>query len=474
MPKSALPTVPAPAIAGEPERISVRTAIPGPASEALRARHGKYQDARTVHFYQDAKKSRGNYIVDVDGNVILDLYGHIACVPLGYNHPDLLAAYESGRFDWAAGFRPALGIAPAPEWVDFIEKSLMKVAPKGLTRVVTVTTGSEAVENAMKAAFVRLARRRRGGAAPTDAELAACMLNAQESANSMKAMSFTGGFHGRAFGSLSLTRSKPMHKLDIPAFQWPVAPFPELRYPLAEHAEHNAREEARSLEAVRKIFDEHRDTLAAIIVEPIQGEGGDRHASPAFFRALRKLTSERGIAFVVDEVQTGGGATGTFWAHEAWDLPEPPDAVTFSKKMQLGGYFCREDLHPAEPLRIFNTFLGDPFRAAELAVILEIIERDRLVESTRITGEYLVSCLAELAARHPSVLSGPRGRGTYAAIDARDPATQLKLVDALRARGVEAGGSGTKSIRFRPALVFTPRHVAEAMSVLEDAVRGLA
>ncbi len=469
-----IPSAPAPAIAGEAERISVRTKIPGPSSEALRARHGKYQDARTVHFYQDAKKSRGNYIVDVDGNVILDVYGHIASVPIGYNHPDLLAAYENGRFDWVAGFRPALGISPPPEWVDFIESSLMKVAPRGLTRVTTVTSGTEAVENAMKAAFVRHARRRRGGAAPSADELASCMTNAQASANSMVGLSFMGGFHGRAFGSLSLTRSKPMHKLDIPAFPWPVAPFPALRYPLDEHSEHNAREETRALEAVRAICDDHDGNVAAVIVEPIQGEGGDRHASAAFFRELRALTSERGIALIIDEVQTGGGGTGTFWAHEAWDLPEPPDAVTFSKKMQLGGYFCREDMHPAEPLRIFNTYLGDPFRAAELGVILEIIERDRLVESTRITGDYLVSSLAELASRHPSMLSSARGRGTFAAIDARDAATQVALVNALRARGVEAGGSGERSIRFRPALVFTPRHAAEAMDVLEDAVKSLS
>src|SRR5439155_1108773 len=89
----------------------------------LRARHGRYQDARTVHLYQDARKSLGNYLVDVDENVLLDLYGHIAALPVGYNHPDLLAAWRSGRFDWAAGFRPALGIAPPAEWVDLVENT---------------------------------------------------------------------------------------------------------------------------------------------------------------------------------------------------------------------------------------------------------------------------------------------------------------------------------------------------------------
>src|SRR4029079_15347418 len=121
-----LPRSVAPAIPGEPERVHVATPIPGPASEALRARHGRHQDARTVHVYQDAKRSLGNYLVDVDGNVILDIYAHIAALPIGYNHPALLAAWRGGRFDWCAGYRPALGIAPPAEWVDVVEKTLMR------------------------------------------------------------------------------------------------------------------------------------------------------------------------------------------------------------------------------------------------------------------------------------------------------------------------------------------------------------
>src|SRR5262249_42801020 len=152
--------------------------------------------------------------------------------------------------------------------------------------------------------------------------------------------------------------------------------------------------------------------------------------------------SERGVAFIIDEVQTGGGATGTFWAHEAWELGEPPDLVTFSKKMQLGGYFCREEFAPPEPYRIFNTFLGDPLRAAQLEVILEVIERDGLLGNVRVTGEWLERALVELQGRFPALLSGARARGTFAAIDAPDAAAQARLLDVLRQRGLEVGGSG--------------------------------
>jgi 4-aminobutyrate aminotransferase/(S)-3-amino-2-methylpropionate transaminase len=461
-------------ILGEPEHASMKTAIPGPRTEELRARHGRHQDARTVHVYQDAKKSVGNYLVDVDGNVMLDVYAHIAALPVGYNHPNLLAALRSGRFDWAAGFRSALGVAPPVEWVELVESTLMRIAPRGLTKLVTVTTGSEAVENAIKAAFIRHARVRRGGAAPSAAELAGCMENAQASANAMQVVSFEGGFHGRSLGALSLTRSKVIHKLDIPAFAWPKVRFPDVRFPFEEHAAENRASEARSLEELEATLKAGKGNIAAVIIEPIQGEGGDRHASAAYFTAIRTMTRAHDVAFIVDEVQTGGGATGAFWAHEAWGLEVPPDIVTFSKKMQFGGYYSTEDYAAPEPYRIFNTFLGDPFRGAQLEVIVEIIERDGLLDAASATGALLVSELVDLGARHPSIVSGARGVGLFAAIDARDPETQARLLDALRQRGLEVGGSGTRSIRFRPALVFGPRHVAEAIGIIEDACKVIA
>ncbi|MEQ1566817.1 MAG: aminotransferase class III-fold pyridoxal phosphate-dependent enzyme [Myxococcota bacterium] len=461
----------APPFPGEPERAAVRTRIPGPRSEALRARQAAHQDARSIHFYQDAASSRGNYVVDVDGNVLLDVYGHIACLSLGYNHPELLAAARAGRFDWALGYRPALGVAPPAEWVDLIEGPFTAVAPVGLPRVMTVTSGAEAVENALKAAFAWKARLRRGGASWNADDLQRVMHNRQRGINELKIVSFEGGFHGRSLGALSATRSKPIHKLDFPAFDWPVVPFPANRFPLAAHAEENAAAEARSLEQVRDVFVREGSNVAGLIVEPIQGEGGDRHASPAFFRALRALCAEHEVAFVCDEVQTGLGATGKTWAHEHWGLSQPPDVVTWSKKFGLGGLHLSDAVTPAEPYRLFNTFLGDPLRAAQFGVIHQVIERDHLVAHTAATGRRLVTGLEQLCERHPGVLSQARGQGTYAAVDLADGPARDRLIEALRQAGIEAGGSGDRSIRFRPALVFAARHVDELLDALERAVR---
>jgi 4-aminobutyrate aminotransferase/(S)-3-amino-2-methylpropionate transaminase len=299
------------------------------------------------------------------------------------------------------------------------------------------------------------------------------MLNEQSLSNAFKVVSFEGGFHGRSLGALSLTRTKPIHKLDIPAFHWPAIPFPALAFPLAANEAANRAAEARSLDALEAAFREHPNEIAAVIVEPIQGEGGDRHASASFFRELRTRTAAHGAALILDEVQTGGGASGTMWAHDAFDLPSPPDIVTFSKKMQLGGYYTTDEFVPDEPLRIFNTFLGDPLRAAQLEVIVEVIERDHLLENVRVVGPWLVRALEDLGARHPKIVSGARGLGTFAAIDTPDTAMQTRLLSELRARGLEVGGSGPRTIRLRPALVLRPKHAAEAMSIFEDAVKAI-
>jgi 4-aminobutyrate aminotransferase / (S)-3-amino-2-methylpropionate transaminase len=213
--------------------------------------------------------------------------------------------------------------------------------------------------------------------------------------------------------------------------------------------------------------------MAALIVEPIQGEGGGNHASAAFFRGLRGLCTEHGVAFIADEVQTGVGATGRMWAHEAWGPEGAPDLVTFSKKMQLGGYFSRPEFLPDEPLRIFNTWLGDPLRGAQAEVIIEVIERDGLLDYTAATGELLGAGLAALEAEFPELFSQARHTGTFAAVDCPTSERRDALAYAALARGLEVGRSGVRSLRFRPALVFGTGHAEEALAHLRAAALAI-
>ena len=237
--------------------------------------------------------------------------------------------------------------------------------------MTTMACGSTANENAFKVAFIAWQEKFRNGAAPTQEELDSCMRNQAPGCPNLSILSFWGAFHGRTLGCLATTRSKPVHKLDVPHFDWPMAPFPQLWYPLDEHADRNAEEEALCLEVTRDIFEQHCNgpqPIAGCIIEPIQAEGGDNGASADYFRKLRALCSEYGATFIVDEVQTGGGSTGKFWAHEHWGLEDPPDIVTFAKKLQIGGYFSKPEKRPKEAYRIFNTWMGDPAKMLMLKV----------------------------------------------------------------------------------------------------------
>jgi 4-aminobutyrate aminotransferase/(S)-3-amino-2-methylpropionate transaminase len=371
------------------------TKFPGPRTEELRARHDKVQDARTVHTYQDATRSLGNYLVDVDGNTLLDVYGHIAALPLGYNHPAVLDAWKSGRFDWTAGYRPALGVAPPVEWVEIVERIHADRA-EGPAQLVTVTTGARRsrTRSRRRSSARRQPPRRATGRHRTsqnDGE------HASPARTRSKVISFEGASTAAARRAVAhAQQGDPQAR--HPRVRLAVVPFPAYRFPLEDFADENARVEARSLQASRARCARTRTSRRAHRrADP--GEGGDRHASPSSSAAAQLLT-EHGVSVHRRRGADGRRRHRRVLGPRAWELPEPPDIVTFSKKMQLGGYFCRPDFFPRETFRIFNTYLGDPLRGAQLAVILDTIEQHQLVAHTSEIGGLLVTGLRELTAKH--------------------------------------------------------------------------
>lgn len=445
----------------EPTAPKVVTAIPGPKNQQAAAELDQVFDIRSLNMLTDYTHSIGNYIADLDGNLLLDVYAQIASIPVGYNNPNLLKVVQTPEMANALINRPALGNFPSSEWAGILKTGLLKAAPKGLNQVFTAMAGSDANETAYKAAFMYRRQLERGGPDVdfSESDLTSTMVNQSPGSPHLSILSFKKAFHGRLFGSLSTTRSKPIHKLDIPAFDWPQAPFPSLKYPLEEHAQENAQEEQRCLAEVEHLIKEFHNPVAAVVVEPIQSEGGDNHASPAFFQGLRDITKKHNVLFIVDEVQTGVGATGKFWAHDHWNLTSPPDIVTFSKKAQAAGYYYGNPaLRPNKPYRQFNTWMGDPARALIFRGILQEIERLNLVENTAATGDYLYAGLERLAKQYPEAIQNLRGKGQGTFI-AWDTPKRDEFLAKAKTVGVNIGGSGANAVRLRPMLVFQKHHV---------------
>jgi 4-aminobutyrate aminotransferase/(S)-3-amino-2-methylpropionate transaminase len=458
----------------EPSGPSVKVQIPGPSSKKIHQKLQQVHQAPSVKFFVDYEKSFGNYLVDADGNALLDSFMQISSIPLGYNHPELANLSKDPRWITSMISRPALGNFPRSDFADLVRNALISVAPEGLTHVQTMMDGTSANENAIKQAFIRYQTKKRGGKSPTEEDLKSCMNQKLPGTPNLTVMGFQGSFHGRSLAMLSVTRSKPIHKVDIPAFNWPIANFPRYKYPLKEHADYNKQQDYDCLGDVemkiRMQADKGHD-VAALIVEPIQSEGGDFHASPEFFKGLQKICKDHGVTFIVDEVQTGGGASGHFWAHEAWGLPEAPDIVTFSKKMLLGGYYYKDELTVNEPYRIFNTWMGEPTKLVVLEKVVEIIKRDNLVEITKVVGDYLQKNLHELAKKYPNKVSNVRGQGTLCAFDLPDAAQRDKLLGDALQKGLHVGGCGDTTVRFRPALVFLEKHVDLTIDIIQKVLK---
>ena len=443
------------------EPVVLTTSIPGPQGLALKDKLNEIQLSSSVMLFIDYEKSIGNYIADVDGNVFLDVYSQISSIPLGYNHPSLIQAASDPRNLVTFVNRPALGILPPKDLTARLQSALLSVAPKGLSEVQTMACGSCAVENALKAACFWYMSKQRGNKKATHEELESSLMNLPPGSPKLSILSFKGGFHGRTFGALSCTHSKPIHKLDVPSFEWPVANYPRYKYPLVQHQQENQAVDESCLKQIESLIDEYNGKgvpVAGLIIEPIQGEGGDNEASASFFQALRRLTEEKGVCFIVDEVQTGCGPTGKFWAHDHWNLSSPPDIVTFSKKMLLGGYFYRSEFRPDQAFRVFNTWLGDPSKLVLLEAVIKEIRNKDLLQNIEETGKVLRNGLEEIQKQFPKYLENARGRGTYCAIDFKTPSLRDKGIKELHLQGIHCGGSGDRTLRIRTTLTFNATH----------------
>jgi len=402
----------------------------------------------------DLTASRGSTLVDArDGTRYLDLFTFFASSALGMNHPALAddPLFREELLE-AALNKPSNSDVYSVPMARFVETFARVLGDPALPHLFFIEGGGLAVENALKVAFDWKSRRNeREGRDP---------------ALGTKVLHLQHAFHGRTGYTMSLTNTDPNKVARFPKLAWPRIPAPYL----SEGRDVEAAERA-ALAAARAAFEQFPHDIACFVMEPVQGEGGDHHFRPQFLQAMQALCHEHDALFVLDEVQTGCGLTGTAWAYQ--QLGVQPDVVAFGKKTQVCGIMAggRVDEEPdnvfAVGSRINSTWGGSLTDMVRARRILEVIESERLVERAQALEPVLLGLLRDLTVKHDAV-TDVRGRGLMCAFTLPDAAVRDAVLERLRVdEHVLLLGCGTRSVRFRPALTVSEDELAAGVAALD-------
>ena len=413
------------------------------------------------HVVMDPGRSRGSYLYDArSGRPLLDFFTQFATLPVGYNHPKMADPEFRERLLQAALMKPANSDIYTAAYAEFVQAfSRLAIPASHAAHLFFVEGRAAGVENALKTAFDwKVRKNMRKGLGERGTQI----------------MHLREAFHGRTGYTLSLTNTDPTRKTDyFPAFDWPRLPAPKLSFPVTPsvQAEVAATEETVERE-IRKACADTPGDIAALILEPIQGEGGDNHFRPEFLRRLRALADELEFLLIFDEVQTGVGLTGSMWCWQQMGVE--PDLFCFGKKTQVCGFASNRRIDDVENVfrvssRINSTWGGNLVDMVRGARYLEIIEEEKLVENARTVGEHLLARLSEMARDLPAV-SNVRGRGLFAALDLPDKETRDRTLAACLENGLIALASGVNAVRFRPPLNLSREEAEEGVRKLRRAI----
>lgn len=412
----------------------------------------------------DLKKSQGSFIIDAkDGKRYLDFFTFVASSPVGLNHPKMRTPEFLEKLAYVAVNKPSNSDIYTAEQAEFLEVFERVAMPEYLPYAFFIEGGALGIENALKAAF--------------DWKIKKNFAKGYREERGTQVIHFKQCFHGRTGYTLSLTNTDPVKTDLYPKFKWPRILNPKITFPLnEENLARVIREEEIAVNQIKEAFRVNKDDIAAIIIEPVQGEGGDNHFRKEFFLALRQLADENEAMLIIDEVQTGIGLTGKMWGFQHF---VEPDMIAFGKKMQVCGFLCSKKIDEVPDnvfkvsSRINSTWGGNLVDMVRAQRYLEIIEEENLVENARIMGAYLVAGLEGLAAEFPKIVSNARGLGLYAAFDVPTAELRTKLRTLCLQKGLILLPSGELSIRFRPPLNVTQEELDLGLSIIRSALREM-
>lgn len=415
----------------------------------------------------DMEKSSGVHIYDAKyDRTLLDFFTCFASVPLGYNHPKMINDEEFKKnLMLAALTNPSNSDIYTTQYAQFVETFSRVGIPDYLPHAFFIAGGSLAIENALKVAM--------------DWKVQKNFQKGYTRERGMKVLHFEKAFHGRSGYTLSLTNTLPEKTKWFAKFDWPRVSVPDIKFPFTnEGYEDLKKREALSVSQIRQAFSDNKDDICAIIIEPIQSEGGDNHVREEFLVQLRQLADENECFLIYDEIQTGVGLTGKFWAHQHFSENARPDILAFGKKMQVCGILAGKKVDEIEtnvfkvPSRINSTWGGNLADMVRSSKILEIIEEDDLVNKAALKGKYLQDQLFKISEKHVQ-LSNVRGRGLMTAFDFPSKEMRDKFILKGAEENVMFLGCGDRTIRFRPALIIEEKHIDQGLDVLEKILPSL-
>ena len=434
-------------------------------ADQVRSVISRYMLADGLDLVMDLERSQGSRIHDAKtGESFLDFFGCFATIPLGYNHPHLVSPETIEELGRAAVQKPSNSDVYSREMAGFVSTFGRVARPDFMDHLFFIEGGALAVENALKVAFDWKVRRN--------------MAKGISAERGHKVMHLKQAFHGRSGYTLSLTNTVDARKTAyFPKFDWPRILNPKCVFPLTgENLESVRAREEEAIEQIRRVLDEEADSVACLILEPIQGEGGDNHFRAEFHRALREICDQYGILLIYDEVQTGFGATGTMWAFEHYVRP---DIVAFGKKSQVCGIMASARVDEIvdnvfhTPSRINSTWGGNLVDMVRCRIYLEIFEEERILETVRRRGELLITELQALQNEFPDRVANVRGKGLFCALDLPDRQFRTEFLKALFARRLIMLGCGERSVRFRTALNIPEGDLLEGIGVIRQVLRSM-
>ena len=443
----------------------------------VRSTIGKHMLADGMSPVIDLKNSHGSWLVDgTSGKKYLDLFSMYASMSVGYNHPYVLD--NAKRLEEASINKPANSDIYSAQMAEFVDTMGKVVQPSYLPYAFYIEGGALAVENALKIAFDWKSRKN---------------LQYGKTQGENLVVHLKDCFHGRTGYTMSLTDSPDKRKIQyFPKFNWPRITNPYITFPENEKNIADVEKlEKQSISELKNIINKSKDDIACLILEPIQGEGGDNHFRHEYFKDLKQLSQENDFLLIYDEVQTGIGITGKMWAHQYFkpmnDFDEgfghckkmEPDIISFGKKTQVCGVFAGDRLNEVEnhvfheSSRINSTFGGNLVDMVRFTIYAEIIQQEKLVDKARENGQYLLSKLRTMESDFEKKVSNSRGKGLFCAFDLDTSSSRDKLISNMEDEGALILGCGHKSIRFRPHLNISKEEIDIACDMLMNSLKKL-